>query len=455
MADIASPAVAGTRPFWSSRTTFVLAAAGAAVGLGNVWKFPYIAGEYGGGAFVLVYVLFIVTIGLPVLLAELLIGRRVHASPVTAVADLVRQAGASPRWRLMGYWPAVLGPIILSFYSVIGGWTLAYLWRVLTATGPVDTQAQFARFLADPLEMLGWHSLFILATVLVVQGGLRRGIERATNLAMPTLLTVLVALLVHTAATSPSFAEGAAFLLKPDFGALTLEGVMAALGHAFFTLSVGLGVMLAYATYLPADVSLPKAAVAVAGLDTAVAIGAGLIIFPIVFASGLEPGAGPGLIFVTLPEAFAALPGGRLLAAVFFLLLFFAALTSAIAGLEPAVQCLEDATGAGRPALTAGVSVVIWALGIVTVLSFNVWADATWMGRTPFDWIDFIAANVALPLGGLMFCLFAGHMLSRRIQAEELAGLPAWALVLWRMLVRYVAPLGIVIVLSLKLIGAG
>ncbi len=441
---------------WSSRLAFVLAATGSAVGLGNIWKFPYITGENGGGAFVLVYLLCVAAIGIPIMMGEVLLGRRGRQSPINSMLLLAAQEGKSPRWKLLG-WMGVAGAfIILSFYSVIGGWATCYAgYAVLGEFSGATADSigsLFSALLASPVKLLIWHTVFIGLTILVVARGVRSGLERAVKFLMPTLF-VLLLVLVGYAMTTGRFLDGVAFLFTPDFSKLTTGAVLSAMGHAFFTLSLGMGVMMAYGSYLPQDCSIVKTSIIVSVMDTAVALLAGLAIFPIVFANGMEPGAGPGLIFQTLPLAFGNIPGGSFFGALFFILLVFAAWTSGISLLEPLVEWLEEHRGISRLTSAVAGGLAVWLLGLVTVFSLNVWSDftplgmfASFEGKTLFDLLDYLTANIMLPLTGLLVAIFTGWVMSRSSTREELGLENGYGFWLWRTLVRYVAPVGVLIV---------
>ncbi|MGD2056519.1 MAG: sodium-dependent transporter, partial [Gammaproteobacteria bacterium] len=313
---------------WSSRLAFILAATGSAVGLGNIWKFPYIAGENGGGAFVLIYLVCIAVIGIPIMMAEVMIGRRGRQSPINTMRTLAAEEHASPHWQWLG-WAGMLGGfLILSFYSVIAGWALAYVFRagsgVFTGLTADGVQSIFTNLVSEPERLLAWHTIFMVMTMLVVARGVSHGLERAVRLLMPALFVLLV-VLVGYAWNSGAFEQGLEFLFRPDFSSITANGVLIAMGHAFFTLSLGMGAIMVYGSYLPDNASIAKTSIAVSLMDTLVALLAGMAIFPIVFANGLEPDSGPGLIFQTLPIAFGHMEGGAFFGMLFFILLVFAA----------------------------------------------------------------------------------------------------------------------------------
>jgi len=433
---------------WTSRMGFVLAATGSAVGLGNIWKFPYMIGQSGGAAFVLVYLLCIALIGLPILVAEWMIGRRGQKNPISTMGELAKKNGRSGAWALIGF-TGVLGAfLILSFYSVIGGWALSYTGDAITGgfTG-MDKDAvgnAFTGFLANAGSLLTWHTVFMALTVGVVAMGVAGGLERASKLLMPSL-GVLLFILVGYGMTTGGFGQAMAYLFNPDWSKLTGDVVLAALGHAFFTLSLGMGIMMAYGSYLGEDVDLLRTARTVVIMDTVIAIAAGLAIFPIVFANGLDPAAGPGLIFVTLPIAFGNITGGVILGTLFFVLLTFAALTSAISLLEPVVELVEERTPLSRAGATFVAGIATWALGIAALLSFNHWSDVTIIGLNIFDLLDQLTSKFMLPLTGLGAILFAAWCLDRDSVRKEL-GLGELGFSVWNVVARFVAPVGVLIV---------
>lgn len=449
------------RGLWSSRLAFILAATGSAVGLGNIWKFPYVTGENGGGAFVLVYLLCIAAIGIPIMMAEVMIGRRGGRSPVKSLSLIAERDGLKPAWKLVGALGILAGFLILSFYSVIGGWAISYVGT--TASGQLSGQsadavgAIFSGLLGDPATLLAWHTLFMALVMVVVMRGVRSGLERAVSILMPALF-VLLLIVVGYAMTTGHFGQAAAFLFQPDFSKLTTSGILVALGHAFFTLSLGMAVMMAYGSYLPKKISIARTSITVSIIDTGVALLAGLAIFPIVFANGLEPGAGPGLIFQTLPLAFGQMPMGSLFGTLFFVLLIFAAWTSGISLLEPIVEWLEERNGLNRTVSTLGAGFVCWALGIASILSLNLWSDFAPLGfipmlegKTIFDLLDFFTANIMLPLGGLLVALFAGWIMSREAMEQELALSPGM-FNLWFVTLRFITPVAVAVVFVYNLV---
>ena len=445
---------------WSSRWMFILAATGSAVGLGNIWKFPYITGVNGGGAFVLVYILCVAAIGIPVMMSEILLGRRGRQSPINTMRDLAKEEGRHPAWQFLGWSGVIAGFLILSYYSVIAGWALAYVFEA--GAGAFSDQsadaigALFKGLATDPWEMLFWHSIFMFATMIVVARGVQKGLEKAVRYLMPALFVLLI-LMVGYAMNTGEFTKGLLFLFKPDFSALSWGSVLVAMGHAFFTLSLGMGAIMIYGSYMPHDASIARTSILVAFADTAVALLAGLAIFPIVFANGLEPAAGPGLIFVTLPIAFGHMTGGLLFGTLFFILVVFAAWTSSISLIEPAVAYLVENKGLSRVKASVIAGLVTWLLGIVTVLSFNKWAFTFHFAggeKTDgmFDVLDILTSNIMLPLGGLFIAIFAAWIMTKKSVLDELNIGEGPGFKSWRFLVRFITPVGVLIVF-LKAIG--
>jgi len=438
---------------WSSRLIFILAATGSAVGLGNIWKFPYMAGENGGGAFVLVYLVCIAVIGVPIMMAEILLGRRGRRSPINTMTVLAKEAKASPNWALLGWIGVVAGFLIMSFYSVIAGWALAYVLEAVSGSftglsGEASVQA-FVGHISNPGYTTFWHTVFSIMTAVVVARGVKSGLEKAVRILMP-LLFVLLVLLLGYAINSGYFNQGLEFLFQPDFSKLTREGVLSALGHAFFTLSLGMGAIMVYGSYMPGKASIASTTFAIAVMDTVVALVAGMAIFPIVFANGLEPGAGPGLVFISLPIAFGSMSGGLLFGTLFFVLLTFAAWTSAISIIEPAVAFLVENLSLTRKRATGLVVGLAWVLGLLTVMSFAGWGfEFEFAGARKtdgmFDILDIATTNFLLPLGGLAIALFAGWVMRGKDTADELGAGSDAAFKLWRFLVRFVSPAGVIL----------
>ena len=437
---------------WSSGLTFILAAVGAAVGLGNIWKFPYVAGVSGGGAFVLVYLLCVVVVAIPILIAELLIGRCGNGSPPVAMRRVAEQSGRSPAWSIVGVIGMLVGYLIATYYSVIAGWTLVYIHKAASGFGgasAAEVASQFDRLLADPGTMTIWHTVFMCIALLIVGRGLRRGIERVVKLLMPALFVMLVVMIGY-AAVAGDFGAGLAFLFSFDFSKITGAVVLNAIGQAFFSISVAMGLMMVYGAYVPKDVSLTRSAVIIAGADTLIALLAGLMIFPIVFANGLDPAEGPGLIFKTLPTAFVNMPGGAVFGALFFLLLAFAAVTSIIAIIEPIVAYAEDRWNMNRKLGCAVFGALGWGLGVLSVLSFNRWGDLHPLGmfdvfadKTIFDLFDYFTANIMMPVGAIMIALFVGWRMQPEMHEGDLSFYRPALYTLWLWTVRVIAPAAI------------
>ncbi len=440
---------------WSSKMTFVLAAAGSAVGLGNIWRFSYMVGDSGGAAFVLVYLACVAVVGLPILVAEWLIGRRGQKNPINAMAELASRNGQPKAWALVGVSGVLAAFLILSFYSVIGGWSLSYTLNSVTGTftgqDADGVAAAFTGLLGSPGLLLLWHTAFMALVVWIVARGVTKGLEGAARTMMPALV-VLLLVLVGYGMTTGHFGEALAFMFRPDWSALNGGVVLAAMGQAFFTLSLGMGIMMAYGSYLGEDVNLLSTARTVIILDTVIALLAGLAIFPIVFANGLSAGEGPGLIFVTLPLAFGNMTGGMLLGLMFFLLLTFAALTSAISLLEPVVEFVEERTPLTRVSATLVSALAVWVLGIAALMSFNVWPTPILLGLNMFDLLDTFTSKILLPLTGLGAIVFVAWCLERGSVAAELR-LAGGMEQLWHLVSRYVAPLGVILVFINSLLG--
>ncbi len=433
------------RSQWSSQIVFILAATGSAVGLGNIWKFPYVVGEHGGGAFILVYLLAVLVI-LPIMTSEIMIGRRGCGSPVHAVQRLSAEFGLSRAWKGIGFMGVLAGIIILSYYSVIAGWTLAYFFRTGAGTfnqATVDGVAHiFGDLTGSAEKLLAWHTIFMVITAGVMGWSISHGLERVVKYMMPLLFMLLAGLLVYVISRG-AFIEAFDYMFVFDFSRLTGAGVLAAMGQAFFSLSLGLGAIMAYGSYLPPHIPIVRATFAIAAMDTLVAVVAGLIVFSLVFQYGLAPGQGPGLVFETLPLAFGAIPGGDLLGGVFFFLLFIAAWTSAVSLVEPGLSWLTDSWRLSRGAAACIIGGVAWLVGLGTVFSFSDAEHWTVFGRTVFDSLDYLASNLLLPFGGLLIALFAGWKLPAFVLREELNIRHRGFYRLWRFMLRYLSPLAI------------
>ncbi len=442
---------------WSSRLMFILAAAGSAVGLGNIWRFPYVAGENGGGVFVLAYLVCILLIGVPVMIAEIVIGREGRQSPINTMQALTRSSGANPGWQAIGWMGALVGFIILSFYAVIAGWAVAYLIEMARGAF-VDADAAYAssafeNLTGNPWKVVGWHTLFLILTTVIAARGVGKGIELAVKYLMPALFVLLLVLVGWAAFSSGHFQEGLRFLFGFKIEQFSADSILMAMGQAFFTLSLGMGAIMAYGAYLPKSASIVSSAAQIAMLDTLVALLAGMVIFPIVFANGLEPSAGPGLMFISLPLAFGQMAGGQVFGTLFFLLVGFAAITSAISIGEPAVAWLVEKTKITRAKAAITIGFLAWLLGLGSAFSFNIMADVTLLpGKSFFDSMDFVSNNILLPLGGVLISLFAGWVLDKKLLSAQLEGTPEVIISLLSFLIRFVAPAGIFVVFVMSII---
>lgn len=394
------------RDQWGSKAGFILAAAGSAVGLGNLWRFPVMAGQNGGGAFVLLYFIILLIIGFTLMLGELVIGRHTQLSAVGAYRKIRKN------WAFVGALGVLAGFLVLSFYSVIGGWVLRYI--VSAATGAFNTSdidqlgSIFQKFTQSGTEPLIYHLVFMVMTMLIVMGGIKQGIEKYSKILMPGLLIMLVLTMVRSL-TLDGAMKGVRFFLTPDFSKITGSVILAAMGQVFFSLSLGMGAMITYGSYLKKDADLPQASITIPLIDTGIALVAGLAILPAVFAFDFPVNQGPGLMFITLPAVFSQMPFGSIFGLLFFVLVLFAALTSAISLLEVCVAYAVDEWKWTRVKGTIALSVLIFLIGIPSSLSMGPWKDITFLGSMGFfDSIDFVANNILLPLGGLLMCIFIG-----------------------------------------------
>lgn len=462
------PASTDGNIYWSSRLAFILAATGSAVGLGNIWGFPYKAGENGGGAFVLIYLACVLAIGLPIMMSEILIGRHTRKNPIQAMERMAVQSGHSPRWRWVGLMGVGAGFLILSFYSVIGGWALAYVFRALSGDfaeiTPTVANEVFNSLVGDPERSMAWHTLFMVAVVLVVSKGVNSGLERIIKWLMPTLFVILL-VLVGIASVMGDYGAAVNYLFNPDFSKLNSEVVVAAMGQAFFSLSLGLGAIMMYGAYLPDHASVAKTSLAIVGADTAVALISGLAIFPLVFAiPEMTTAEGPSLVFKVLPQIFGKIEGGGFVSVMFFLLLVIAAITSAVSLLEPVVSWLVTQKGMARDRASHVAGFAIWFLGLGTVLSFSSWSDERLTiaprigdrifvlvdGKNFFEIVEFLTFSLMLPLGGVMIAYFVGFIASMKATRRQLADSPRAVYSTWLFMVRNVAPiLGVIILLNM------
>ncbi len=434
------------RSHWKSRWTFMLATAGSAIGLGNIWKLPYMIGVNGGSAFVLVFIACIFFVGIPLMMTEILLGRRAQKNPLDGMQALAIEANKSTTWKYLGGMGMLTGLLILGFYSVIGGWVLAYIFEAGSGSfGQITASQSAANFdvlLASPLKLLFWHTLFMLMTMGVVAKGVNSGLEKANNILIPSLFAILLVLLGYSMSVGDMHAAFQ-FMFAPDFSKITPVAVLSALGHAFFSLSLGMGAVMVYGSYLQRNVSIARTTIYIALLDTMLGLLVGLAIYSLVFANHLAPNAGPGLIFQTLPIAFGHMPGGSFIGTLFFILVAFAAWTSSISLVEPAIAWITENTTIKRHNAAWGLGVLVWLLGVAVVLSFNEWKDIRVIfGLNIFETLDKLTSTILLPLGGLLMAIFAGYFMQKQHVQEEL-DLQDGAFKSWRFTNNVIAPIAI------------
>lgn len=432
---MAAPMASGKSDHWGSRFGFIMAAVGSSVGLGNLWRFPYTAGENGGSAFILLYIGCVLLLGLPVLMAEYAVGRRGQRSSIAAIRKIMTDEGKSTSWVAMGWIGAAGSLLLFSFYIVISAWVFDFVPQAFTGKfsgfDAATSGANFGGTIGSKLEIWLFTLGFLALNVVVVSRGIKGGIERAAEILMPTFFLMLIGMVIFALVTGDT-AKAAAFLFQPDFSKIGIDAVLAAVGQAFFSLSVGSCVMMTYGAYLSKETNIPKNSFLVAGADTSVALIAGLAIFPIVFAFGLDPEAGPALLFVTLPVTFGQMP--PFIGGIFFTLALFAAFTSAVSLFEVGVSWLEDQKSIGRLKGAIGLGAIMMLLATGYIYNGDL-----------IDHADFIAGNVLLPLGGILIGIFAGWVLPRRVLAEELGEGGLLNVVLF--LLRFVVPVAISIIL--------
>ena len=462
---MAAPTPGGTEENWSSRLTFLMASVGFAVGLGNIWRFPYVVGENGGSAFVLVYLLFAFGIGVPLVMAEWTIGRRGSgaASSSGSIRAVAEQSGASRSWGNVGGIAVLAVFMLMLFYTTIAGWTMDYFVRA--ATGAFDqidaesSQAMFDGLMANPGRMAFWHTVVVVLTVYINSRGLHGGIEKAVNILMPSLFVSML-IMVGYSLTIGDVQATVTFLLTPDFSRVTGETMLMALGQAFFSIGIAMAVMITYGSYLDKQTSIPRNAFIVVGADTLVALLAGFAIFPLVFAHQMAPDSGAGLVFQTLPIAFGDLPGGQLFASVFFFLLIAAAITSCIGNFAPVVAWTEEKFGMTHARAAQSAGAVMWLIGLGSVFSFNLLRDfhplafiAGFESMTIYDDLDYVMSNVLLPVGAFLTAIFIGWFASRESIREEM-GLPDGpAFKTWRFLIRFVVPFAVAVIFIGGIVG--
>ncbi len=437
-----------TRGSFGSRMGVIMAAAGSAVGLGNIWRFPYVLGENGGGAFLIIYLVIIFTIGIPVMMSELVIGRRTQRNPVGAF----RMLSSRRPWYLVGMMGIVSAFMILAFYTAVAGWTLEYIYQILAGgiqgKSSAELTVMFDAFRSESLRPALWFSIFLLATAGIVLGGVRKGIEKSTKVLMP-LLFILLLLMCVKSLTLPGAGKGIEFLFRPDFSKITGTTVLMALGQAFFSLSIGMGTLITYGSYIPADNKLASTAVQVSMVDLLIAILAGLAIFPAVFAFGISPASGEALTFIVLPGIFQQITGGMIFAFAFFFLLAIAALTSTISVLEVIVAYFSEQLNLNRRTAVIIATASMFILGIAASLSWGVMKDVKLFRLNIFDLFNFTTANILLPLGGLLIVAFLGWFFPGRSVRDELSNegvLPVRYFPLYRFIIRFIAPVAIALV---------
>ena len=425
---------------WIGKWTFILAATGSAVGLGNIWGFPYKAGTNGGGAFVLIYLACIVVIGIPIMISEIIIGRRAGNSPINAMRRVSIDSNQSSLWQFVGWSGIFAGALILSFYSVIAGICLNYIFISATSSGAISASDQFGTVISSPGNLLFWHSLFMILTALIVSAGVKDGIGKMVKILMPMLGFLMIFMVIYSMING-NFSQAISFLFAPDFSQVTSDTVLQAMGQAFFSLSLGMGSIMAYGAYMPKDQRVINTSFTVGSLDTLVAILAGLAIFPIIFAFNLEPGSGPGLVFVSMLSAFNQMEFGYLIGPLFFVLLSVAALSSSISLLEPGVAFLAEEQILSRRRAAEIISFFVWVLGIGSALSFNIWSDLYLISDRNFlDSMDFVANQILLPLGGMLIAIFVGWFMKESLIKDEIGQINPIVYILWRFFVKFVAP---------------
>ena len=440
----------GSGDQWSSRWGFLLAAVGFAVGMGNIWRFPYQLGENGGSAFLILYLACALGIGLPLLITEITIGRRGKASASQSVINVAAESSRSARWGFIGNLGIFCAFVILSYYTVLSGWTLDYF--VKAATGSFEgadadaTGAMFAGLLANPWVLMFWNTVVHILIVIIIRQGVQSGIERAVKILMPALFGAIVIMVLYGIVAGDMVAT-LRFLLEPDFSKISFGTLMDAIGQAFFSIGIGMGSLIVFGAYMPKDFSIPGSATAVIFMDTGVAVLAGFAIFPLVFQYGLNPDSGPGLIFQTLPLAFGQMPGGQLFGAIFFVLLITAALSSCIGLAEGVVNWVDEHLDIPRKRGVLYVTGAAWILGIASILGFSVWKDVrllefipSYRGLDIFDTLDTLAANNLLLIGGSLAAIFFGWMVPKALKLDEMGVPDGPFFMFWRVMIRFVIP---------------
>ena len=444
----AQPKIKSQRENFTSQLGVIFAAAGSAIGIGNVWRFSYVVGTNGGGAFLLVYLICILLVGIPLMMAELAIGRATQKSAVPAF----RQIAPKSFWVVAGALGVIAAFLILTYYPLVTGWSIGYMVEAIFNWGPMieDPAGFFDGFVADPTKSFIVLIVALILTALTLVGGVAKGIEKWCKILMPMLIVIMCILIVR-AVTLPGAGEGLKFLFYPDFSHFGIRSFIDALGHGFYSLSIGMAIMITYGSYIRKEENLVSTTISVTGLDVITALMAGVAIFPAVFAFGLQPDSGPGLAFITLPKTFSQMPFGQFFAALFFLLLLVSALASMMSLMQVLVAFLEDVFHMKRRNILIGLSVLLFACGIPSVLSFSVMSDFTILGLTYFDFVDQLSANVIVPITGLLTAIFVGYKYGARIcqaHIKEGAKNPNSILIkTFPVLIKYVVPIAVILIL--------
>lgn len=448
----------GSGEQWSSRWGFLLAAVGFAVGMGNIWRFPYVLGENGGSAFLFIYLAFALGIGLPLLITEITIGRRGKSSANGSYIAVAAECGRSRSWGAVGTLGIFCAFVILSYYTVISGWTLDYFVKAVSGslngvTGE-QSSSMFSGLMNDPVKLLFWNTVVHILIVLIIRRGVQAGLERAVKVLMPALFICLIVMVIY-GMFAGDMTSALKFLLEPDFSKVTFSTAMLAIGQAFFSIGIGMGSLVVFGAYMPKEFSIPRSAVAVILLDTGVAVIAGLAIFPLVFAYGLNPEGGAGLIFEALPLAFGQMPGGQIFGSIFFVLLISAALSSCLGLAEGTVNWVDEKFAIGREKGVLYVVGAAWLLGILSIFSLGDWSGyyplnfvPSYEGMSIFSALDHLAANNLLLVGGALSAIFFGWLVPKAMKLDEMGVKDGVLFGLWRFLIRFVIPPILIIVLA-------
>ena len=438
----------GNNKIWQGNSTFILAAAGSAVGLGNIWKFPYMVGSNGGSAFVIIYLICIFAIGFPVMVSEILIGKYVRKSPINSLKKLSEEFKLNTNWKFLGILGALAGVTILSYYSVFAGMAFSYVFKIFPQSleNPSQYSSDYFLYLSSsPLNLVFWHTIFLFFTSIIVGLGVVRGIGRSVNVLMPFLFFFIILVSIYSSYIG-DLEKTISFLFNPDFSVITPQIVISAMGQAFFSLSVGMGAIMAYGAYMPEKQMIGKTVLVIILLDTFVALAAGIAIFPIVFSnSSLQISAGPGLIFETLPVAFYSLPLGSIFSCIFFILITIAALSSSISLLEPFTAWIEETGKMNRISIVFFLSILIWILGLGSIFSFNIWSELKLFGLTFLGLLDYLTNNIMLPLGGFFVTVLIGWLLPKEFLKEHLK-LTETFFYWFYLTLRFIAPSSIILI---------